>query len=51
MEALAEDSGETSPIDGNNKVRRTLEQVLREHVRSAGFVPWQGRIPDPEKVE
>ena len=47
---LEEDPGETTPVD-NNKVRRELEQVLREHVRNAGFVPWQGRVPDLEKVE
>ena len=45
------DPGETSPVADNIKVRRDLEQILREHVRNAGFVPWQGRVPDLEKVE
>ena len=48
---LTEDPGETTPVSDNNKVRRDLEQILREHVRNAGFVPWQGRVPDLEKVE
>ena len=48
---LEVDPGETSPVADNIKVRRDLEQILREHVRNAGFVPWQGRVPDLEKVE
>ena len=48
---LTEDPGETTPVSDNNKVRRDSEQILREHVRNAGFVPWQGRVPDLEKVE
>jgi arylsulfatase A-like enzyme len=48
---LAKDPGETEAVGAQAKVRRGLESALQEHIRKAGFVPWQGRDPDLEKVE
>jgi hypothetical protein len=48
---LGDDPGEKTAIEGEAKIRRELEAELREHIRKAGFVPWQGRVPDPKKVE
>ncbi len=48
---LEADPGERSPVEGRGEIRRGLEAELRGHVRRAGFVPWQGRDPDPERVE
>ena len=42
---------ESNPVEGSPKIKRELENYLREHVRKAGFIPWQGRIPDLEKVD
>ncbi len=48
---LEKDPIESNPVKGSPKIRRELENYLREHVRKAGFIPWQGRIPDLEKVD
>ena len=48
---LGDDPGEKAAIEGKGEIRRDLEAKLREHIRKSGFVPWQGRNPDPEKVE
>ena len=48
---LEKDPIESNPVKGSPKIRRELENYLREHIRNAGFIPWQGRIPDLEKVD
>ena len=48
---LKSDPGEKNPIEKGGKERRELEFLLREHVRRAGFIPWQGRVPDPEMIK
>jgi len=48
---LRSDPGEKHPVEKSGKERRELEFLLREHVRRAGFVPWQGRVPDVEMVK
>ena len=48
---LEKDPMESNPVKGSPKIKRELENYLREHVRKAGFIPWQGRIPDLEKVD
>ena len=48
---LKADPGEQSPVKKAGKERRELEFLLREHVRRAGFIRWQGRDPDVEMVK
>ena len=48
---LERDPTESTAVQGVPKIRRELENYLREHVRNAGFIPWQGRSPDLEKVD
>ena len=48
---LKGDPGEQSPVEKAGKERRELEFLLREHVRRAGFIRWQGRDPDVEMVK
>ena len=48
---LKNDPAEASPVTNNVKKLRELENLLREHIRNTGFVPWQGRSPDLEKVD
>ena len=48
---LENDPEESAPIGKSVKERRELESLLREHVRRAGFIPWQGRVPDQELVK
>ncbi len=44
---LDADPGEGTPLEDAAQ-RRQLEGALSEHLRASGFVPWQGRSPDPE---
>lgn len=48
---LENDPEESAPLEKSVKERRELESLLREHVRRAGFIPWQGRVPDPQLVK
>ena len=48
---IENDPQETTPLGKPVKERRELESLLREHVRRAGFIPWQGRVPDQEIVK
>ena len=48
---LKADPGEQQPVQKAGKERRELEFHLREHVRRAGFIRWQGREPDVEMVK
>ena len=48
---LKADPGEQQPVQKAGKERRELEFQLREHVRRAGFIRWQGREPDVEMVK
>ncbi|MCP4849901.1 MAG: sulfatase-like hydrolase/transferase [Verrucomicrobiaceae bacterium] len=48
---LESDPMEENPVGKAGKERRALEFQLREHVRRAGFIPWQGRVPDLEMVK
>lgn len=48
---IKNDPTEMNSVTNNVKKLRELENVLREHVRNTGFVRWQGRSPDVEKVD